>query len=344
MARKAPPTTLMANDSSDGKPGFTVAAKPMQLRPGRDRTRRREPDGALEVQRCRAITARRARKSGNPATRAGTGAGTLPLAGVRVVVTRAKARAAEMVARLEGLGAEAIAVPTIAIAPPEDPGPLEAACDRIATFDWVVFTSVNAVAAVAARLAAAPGGVRGLEGPHLCAVGAVTAEALESLGLRVDLVPDEYRAEGVLRALREQDDLTGVRVLLPRGDLARDLLRAELERAGAAVTAVTAYRTVPAELDGEGRDVRGMLRERGVDVVTFTSGSGVRNFARALGERQAAELLRHVEVACIGPVTAEAASRLDIATTIMPVESTVPALIEAIVERLGGRRNGEEHT
>ena len=94
---------------------------------------------------------------------------------------------------------------------------------------------------------------------------------------------------------------------------------------------------MPAEFGGEGPDIRGLLRGRGVDVVTFTSGSSVRNFARALGGRQAAaDLLRHVDVACIGPVTAEAASRLDIATTIMPAESTVPALIEAIVEHRGG--------
>ena len=265
----------------------------------------------------------------------------LPLAGARVVVTRARAQAAEMVARLEGLGAEAIEVPTIEIAPPEDPGPFDAACDRIGTFDWVVFTSVNAVARVAARLAADPGGIRGLAGSRLCAVGAATAEALAGHGLRVDLVPDEYRAEGVIRAMRGQGDMTGVRVLLPRGDLARDLLPAELRRAGAEVTAVTAYRTVPAEIGGEGPDIRGMLRGREVDVVTFTSGSSVRNFARALGGRQAvADLLRHVDVACIGPVTAEAASRLDIATTIMPAESTVPALLEAIVEHQGARGDG----
>ena len=264
--------------------------------------------------------------------------GALPLAGARVVVTRARAQAAEMVARLEGLGAEAIEVPTIEIAPPEDPGPFDAACDRIATFDWVVFTSVNAVARVAARLAADPGGIEGLAGPRLCAVGAANAEALEGRGLRVDLVPDEYRAEGVIRAMRGLGDMTGVRVLLPRGDLARDLLPMELRRAGAAVTA---YRTGPAELGGEGPDIRWMLRGRGVDVVTFTSGSSVRSFARAIGGRQAAvELLRHVDVACIGPVTAEAASRLNIATTIMPAKSTVPALLAAIVEHLGARGDG----
>ena len=339
---REPPTTLMTADGSDGKPRFTITAKPMHLRPGLDPTRLRDLDDALEIERFRALTARLAQGGDDRATRVGARPATLPLAGVRVLVTRAKAQAAEMAARLESLGAEAVQAPTIAIAPPDDPGPLDAACDRVGTFDWVVFTSVNAVSRVAGRLAAGPGGIRDPEGPRLCAVGAATAEALAGHGLKVDLVPDEYRAEGVIRALRGQGDLTGVRVLLPRGDPARDLLPTELRRAGAEVTAVTAYRTVPAELDGEGPDIRGMLRGRRLDVVTFTSGSSVRNFSRAMGERQAAELLRHVEVACIGPVTAEAASRLDIATTIMPAESTVPALLEAIVERVGDRRNGKE--
>ena len=315
----------MANDASDGKPGFTVAAEPMHLRPGLDPTGLRELDDTLEVERHRALTARLARGSDAPATRAG------------VVVTRAKAQAAGMVARLEGLGAEAIEVPTIAIAPPEDPGPLDAACGRIGTFDWIVFTSVNAVARVAERAAAVPGGIRDPGGPRLCAVGAATAEALAGRGLRVDLVPDEYRAEGVIRALRGQGDLTGVRVLLPRANLARDLLPAALRKAGAEVTAVTAYRTVRADLDPGGPDIRRLLREGRVDVVTFTSGSSVRNFVRALGGTQAADLLRGVDVACIGPVTAEAAGKLNIATAIMPAESTVPALLDAIVERRAGR-------
>lgn len=241
-----------------------------------------------------------------------------------------------MVRRLESLGAEAVPVPTIEIVPPEDPGPLDAACARIGTFDWVVLTSVNAVNRFAQHLADTAGGIRGLRGVRLCAVGAATAEALAGHGLRTDLVPEEYRSEGILRALRAQGPLTGLRVLLPRGNLARDLLPAELRRAGAEVTAVTAYRTAPADLDGRGPDVRRMLREARVDVVTFTSGSGVRNFARAIGA-EAADLLRQVEIACIGPVTAAAASGLGVTTTIMPAESTVPALVQAIVDRLGDR-------
>ena len=270
-------------------------------------------------------------------TRARARPETACLAGVRVVVTRAKAQSAEMVARLESLGAEAIEVPTIAIVPPEDPGPLDAACARIGTFDWVVLTSVNAVTHFLRHLSDGAGGVRDLRGVRLCAVGAATAESLAGQGLRIDLVPEEYRSEGVIRALRGQGELAGVRVLLPRANLARDVLPAELRRAGADVTAVTAYRTVPAGLDPEGPDIRRMLRERAVDVVTFTSGSGVRNFARAIGAEQAADLLRPVEIACIGPVTAEAAGRLDITTTIIPAESTVPAMLQAIVDRFAAR-------
>ena len=271
---------------------------------------------------------------------AATRSRTRPLAGVRVVVTRARDQAGPMVRRLESLGAEAILAPTIEIVPPADPGPLDAACARVGTFDWVVFTSVNAVACFVRRLAATGGGVRDLRGVRLCAVGAATAEALAAQGLRTDLVPDEYRSEGVLRALRGRGALAGSRVLLPRGNLARDLLPTALRRAGAEVTAVTAYRTTAADLEGRAAELRRMLGDGRVDVVTFTSGSSVRNFVRAVGEDQASGLLRRAEVACIGPVTAEAASRLDIAVTIVPAESTVPALLQAITDRLA--RTDEE--
>jgi len=187
-----------------------------------------------------------------------------------------------------------------------------------------------------------PGDIRDLQGVKLCAVGPATAEALTSYGLRVDLVPDEYRSEGVVRALRTSVKLGGVRVLLPRGDLARDLLPSQLAQAGAQVTTVTAYRTVGVDLDG-GPDIYRMLLDRQIDAVTFTSGSSVKNFARALGVDQAADLLKQVKVACIGPVTAEIAERLGIRTTIMPATSTIPALIQAIVDdsQHGGAGKGQ---
>ena len=266
---------------------------------------------------------------------------TRPLFKRRIVVTRARAQAASLVSSLEDLGAETVEVPTIEIVPPTDTAALDTACGTIHTFDWVVFTSVNAVTHVLQRVLEGPGDIRDLQGVKLCAVGPATAEALTNYGLRVDLVPDEYRSEGVVRALRTSVKLGGVRVLLPRGDLARDLLPSQLTQAGAQVTTVTAYRTVGVDLDGD-PDIYRMLLERQIDVVTFTSGSSVKNFAQALGEDQVADLLKQVKVACIGPVTSGIAERLGITTAIMPTTSTIPALIRAIVDDAQQNGGGED--
>ena len=266
-----------------------------------------------------------------------------PLFGVRVVVTRPRAQAAELVTRLEQQGADPIEVPTIQIVAPEDATPLERACTGIDAFDWVVFTSANAVSHFMRRLLAGPGDIRDLKGVKLCAVGPATAEALSQYSMRIDLVPEEYRADGVVRALRHDRDLTGTRILLPRADLARDLLPSELRQAGADVTAVTAYRTTPVDLEaGGGPDIYRLLLERRVDIVTFTSGSSVKNFVRALGTDQAADLLKRVDVACIGPVTADVATRLGISTTIMPSDYTVPAMVRAIVDHVTAHGRHEE--
>ena len=138
--------------------------------------------------------------------------------------------------------------------------------------------------------------------------------------------------------MRQDRDLRGTRILLPRADLARDLLPAELRQAGAQVTAVTAYRTTPVDLEATGGpDIYALLLERQVDIMTFTSGSSVTNFVKAIGADQAADLLKRVEVACIGPVTAAVATRLGISTTIMPSDYTVPAMVRAIVDHVTAR-------
>jgi len=268
---------------------------------------------------------------------------TRPLFGTRIVVTRPRAQAAELVTRLEQLGAEPIEVPTIQIMAPKDPAPLARACHQIGDFDWVVFTSTNAVSHFMRRLLAGPGDVRDLKGVRLCAVGPATAETLSQYHIRIDLLPEEYRATGVVRALRQHQDLTGTHILLPRADLARDLLPAELQHAGANVTTVTAYRTTPVDLDASGGpDLYRLLLERQVDIITFTSGSSVKNLVGMLGADQAADLLRRVDVACIGPVTADVATRLDISTTILPSEYTVPAMVQAIVDHVAGKRSRKE--
>jgi uroporphyrinogen III methyltransferase/synthase len=256
-----------------------------------------------------------------------------PLFGKRLLVTRPRDEAAELVDRLESMGAEAIEAPMIRILPPEDYGPLDAACRNIATFAGIVFASARAVEAFIPRLLASPLDLRALHGVKLCAVGSATAERLLQYGLKVDVTPSEFRAEALVRAVSDAGDVRGRRFLLPRADIGREIVADELRRLGAEVTEVVAYRTIAAESERDGEpDVFQMLLERRIDVVTFTSASAVRNLVNLLGADPAADLLRTTIVASIGPVTAEAAGRLGIQTTIMPAQFTVPALVEAIVK------------
>lgn len=255
-----------------------------------------------------------------------------PLFGKRVLVTRSREQAGELVDLVESLGALAIEAPMIRIVPPEDYTPLDDACARAGEFDWVVFTSANGVEALMTRLQAGPGDLRDLKGVRLCAIGPATAERISRYGLKVDLTPPEYRAEAVVQALRGTGSLQGLKFLLPRADIARELLAEELRRSGAEVTEVTAYRTLLAEPPREGDpDIYGMLLEKRIDVVTFTSASTVRNFVRQFGSEQAADLLRTTIVASIGPVTAETAEQYGIHSSIVPGTYTVPALVDAIV-------------
>ena len=200
-----------------------------------------------------------------------------------------------------------------------------------------MFTSVNGVDAFMKRLLVGPRDIRALGTSRLCAIGPATAAGLRRYGLEVDLMPAEHRAEGVAAALRRDHDVAGARILLPRADIARAALPDELRRAGAEVSDVAAYRTVPIT-DAEGIDVSRMLRERRIDVVTFTSASTVRNLVTRVGPEPAADLLADVVVASIGPVTADAARRVGIATAIVPSTYTVPALAEAIAAHFDSRR------
>ena len=261
---------------------------------------------------------------------------TRPLFGKRVLVTRAREQAGDLVDRLLELGADPIEAPAIRTVAPEDPTPLEAACAAASSFDWIVFTSANAVEAFMDRLLAAPRDARALGGVRLCAIGPATASRLGRYGLHVDLVPAEHRAESVSAALRSKHDLRGTRILLPRADLARSLLPKELRAAGADVVDVIAYRTVPAPAP-PGVDVYRMLLELEIDVVTFTSASAVRNLVQSLGEEPAADLLGTTLVASIGPVTAETARQLGVETAIMPSTYTVPALAQAIADHFATR-------
>jgi uroporphyrinogen III methyltransferase/synthase len=255
-----------------------------------------------------------------------------PLFGRRIVVTRAREQASEFVDMLEERGAEAIHAPALRIVPAEDVEPLDAACRTISDFDWLVLTSVNAADYFMRRLLAVSD-IRELKGVRICAVGSSTADRVQRYGIRVDLVPEEYHAEALMDALRASGDIAGRRFLLPKADIAREVLADELRASGGDVTDVVAYRTLlaSAERDGD-QDIYRMLLDHQIDAVTFTSPSSVRNFVKMLGEEQAVDLLRPTVVACIGPVTAEAAQQLGIATDVMPERFTIADLVDALVD------------
>ncbi len=257
-----------------------------------------------------------------------------PLFGKRILVTRPESQAAELVDRLLDLGAAPIEAPTIKIAPPKDSEPLDEACAHAGSFDWIVFTSVNAVEYFMRQLRRGTRDVRTLKDVRLCAVGPATATRIESYGLYVDVVPGTHRAEAVVAALREQEpDLSTRRILFPHGDLSREVLPKTLREEGAEVVDVVAYRTVLADSDRDtGPDVYKILLEQSVDVVTFTSASSVRNLVKILGEEPAADLLNTTAIAAIGPVTAETATALNINVQIVPRSYTIPALVDAIAE------------
>ena len=254
-----------------------------------------------------------------------------PLFGRRVLVTRPREQARDLVDRLSTLGADTVEAPMIRITPPDDPTPLLQAAERPSDFDWIVFTSANSVEGFMTALLSHHRDVRALHGPRLCTVGPGTAERLRRYSVAADLLPDEYRAEAVLAALASHGSLEGARVLLPRSDIGREIIAEQLRKAGAVVTDVIAYRTVLDEVQREGDpDVYRMLLDGRIDVVTFTSASAVRNFVKVYGADQVADLLKTTTVAVIGPVTADAARQAGITVSVQPGSFTIGGLVDAI--------------
>ncbi len=249
-----------------------------------------------------------------------------PLFGKRILVTRTREQASQLVASLEELGAECIEIPTIKIIPPESFEPLDRAIEKIEDYDWLIFTSVNGVKYFFERLFEKGKDARALSRARIAAIGQATAALIKNYGLLVDLLPREFRAEGLLEAF-SQEDLRGVRILIPRALEAREILPEKLKEMGARVEVVPTYRTVLPE--EEGARVRKALEE-GVDVVTFTSSSTARNLLRLLGE-DAFRLLSGVLLASIGPITSETLRQAGLSPAIEAQEYTIPGLVRAIV-------------
>lgn len=249
-----------------------------------------------------------------------------PLFGRRILVTRSADQAGPMVEALLAHGAEPVLCPTIGIVPPQSYAELDIELAHLTETDYLVLTSVNAVEAFFARLAATGRDARALAGVTLVTVGPKTADALASFGVRADRIPAEFDAEGVVTLLR--GEVSGRRVLYPRAALARDLIVTELTAAGATVAAPVAYASaVPA---GAVETARSALAD-GLDLLTFTAASTVRNFAALLSAEQLATA-GSVPVAVIGPQTAAAARELGFTVAIEPTESTLDAMLQSIVE------------
>jgi uroporphyrinogen III methyltransferase/synthase len=251
-----------------------------------------------------------------------------PLLGKKILVTRARQQASDMLKLLSDLGAECLEFPTIKVIPPEEFGPLDDAVQRLAGYDWIVFTSVNGVAFFFDRLFAMNKDVRALHHVGIAAIGPATAGKLFEFGLKSDIIPATYRAEAVAEAFRNED-LTGKRILLPRAADARAVLPAELRKMGAQVDEVTAYLTRKEQVDTD--ELIKRLDAKEIDLITFTSSSTVKNFKALLPTADVQTLLEGVTIASIGPITAGTAQQLGFSVDIIAESYTIPGLCDAIL-------------
>ena len=249
-----------------------------------------------------------------------------PLSGVRVLVGRARHQASVLSSELRKLGATVIEIPFIEIRKPRSFKPLDSALMSLATYDWLVLTSVNGVEAMWERLAKLHLTKTSFMHLGIAAIGPATRKGIEQRGGKVDVVPEEYVAESVVHSLRRR--VKGKRVLLVRAKVARDVIPRELRRAGAEVDVVEAYETVvPQSSRARLRSLLGNPRRR-PHVVTFTSSSTVRNFVALLGPTKAS--IQGVRLASIGPVTSSTLRELGLRVDLEASEFTIPGLVAAI--------------
>jgi len=256
------------------------------------------------------------------------------LAGCRVLVSRAKRQAGALSSALRELGCQVIEVPFIEIRKPRSYQPLDTALRNLATYDWLILTSVNGVEALFERMARKRLDASALAHCKIAAIGPATKMAIEQHGLQVTITPKKYVAESVVAALHRR--VKGKRVLLVRARVARDVIPRELRKAGAQVDVVEAYETV-APKSSEKRLRAVLASARKPHAITFTSSSTVRNFVHLVGLRSARALLRKpaphhgVHTASIGPVTSATLREFGLPMDIEAREYTIPGLVAAIV-------------
>lgn len=264
-----------------------------------------------------------------------------PMFGYRVLVTREHMEGFEP---LEELGAEVIEFPTIEIVPPVSYEELDKSIDNIDTYDWLIFTSRNGVKYFFKRFFERDRDIRDLKGKKICAIGTMTAKEIKKYGIKTDLIPAEFRAEGLIEAFvklsRKQTPpsltkkgiegglLKGMRFLFPRAEVAREILPEKVRQLGGEIDIPVAYRTIKPE--ARGKRLRRFLKEGRISIATFTSAATFNNFKEIMGE-DADNLLKGVTIAAIGPVTGKAIEKAGLHVDIMPEEATIDALVKGII-------------
>jgi len=251
-----------------------------------------------------------------------------PLFGHRVLVTREHAVGFEPLAEL---GAEIIEFRTIEIVPPDDWTELDRAIEKIDSYTWLIFTSANGVKFFFQRLIDKDRDIRELKGVNICAVGTKTASAIRNYGIKVDLVPEKFSAEGLIEVFTKDSEqgLKGIKILLPRAETAREVFPRRVRELGGEIDVFTAYKTVKPEVHG--KRLKRFLKEGKISIATFTSAATFNNYMEIMGE-DALGLLKDVIIAVIGPVTAKAVEDAGLKVHIMPEEATVDAMVKEIIK------------
>jgi uroporphyrinogen III methyltransferase/synthase len=279
-----------------------------------------------------------------------------PLFGQRILVTREHSGGFDV---LEDLGAEIIEFPTISIVSPSDFSGLDGAIERIETYNWMIFTSANGVSFFFQRFFEKDRDIRDLKGIRICAIGTKTASEINRYGIKVDLVPEEFNAEGLVSAIVQKSrsakehsaevrkyrrasrfnrdelpnfrtsSLKGLKILLPRAEVGREVLPERMRELGGEIDVVTAYRAIRPDI--QGKRLRRFLREGKITIATFTSAATFNNFLSIMGDG-AIDLLRDVAIAVIGPVTKRAIEKVGLKVSIMPESATIEAMVDKIIE------------
>ncbi len=338
--RADPRDALLARTAGD-----SLDALPNGARLGTSSARRRfealrlRPDldvvalrGNLDTRLARLAAAKAGAAEGLAADAAAPSVATA-LHGRRVVITRASAAGGAFAVGLRALGAEVFEFPTIELVAPDSYTVVDAAIARLASFDWVIFTSASGVERMIERMEARGVDSRALGGTKLSAIGPATAARLAAHTLAATAMPTEYRAEPIVEAIGAAR-IRGARILIPRAQVAREVLPEMLAAAGAReVVVAPVYKTVkPTNAPVE--RVRKMITAGTIDLVAFTSSSTVTNFCEMIG----ADAARGLKAAAIGPITAETARAAGMEVAVQPTEYTVSALIAAIHDFFTGSK------